>query len=830
MVIAIPEGMEEFLKAKAMLGEHRPIANIRIDGLNAYTSGQWTDNLYLRCDPRDLDHRSAFYDYWAGGSFVTRKDGKILLTYVNASNHNVYLSLLDSEYPIFHAENQPAPNEWVFYTMYSPFVNAPSANTFSRLQKLKNGALLLYIEEYGINLDSGHPNKLMVYKSENGLGTDFELISTPYTYTKPANTLNQSGGGIGIPIELASGRILLPWSGFKTWDSYQDYCLGTSFVSFSDDYGVTWTTRILLDTIYQDTLSVRGIANFNGILFAACYKYYARGSMAFWYSADSGNSWTKMADMPTDGYINIGANDAVYWCNDGFNYWVHYIGDSSENPEGWGIYKLYRRKASLDLPLDTAAYDRIATWEYVSDLLGDDGMEVLWMTEAGNLAFCGTSWYGGGSVVHIMGLLRDPIILPVKSISVNNTKGMASQATVVLDNKGGLYSPDNSGSEYFHVLWPSKEVRIELGYGDESASVFTGLIDQIKMHTWPQDLTLTMRDYMKLALDQKVSQVVGDTRVWNIAYTGETPEFIFRDLAKKAGWSNDRIETGASGMTIEYIQFVHESYADAFQKLAEFCGFEWYADSLGNIWFMYATDRQPQAVSDMKLEGTTMHVIPGIPYGHPAVRHSAIVKSLEGLTTYTEGTDYVVDLGGENKWVKIGRTADSNIGDGDTVNVAIVFAAWVFREGEDIFSLDYTIDDKDVYQYAIALSQDADGNCVWATAQNSSEFYILPQKALFIQADQVASTSEQCMEVARRAIKVMNTKPRESQFVAVGNPYIQVGDCVQVRESSSRISEIYRITTLQHSMVASEGGTGLTEGQPIYASIITCYHYGYAPA
>lgn len=337
--------------------------------------------------------------------------------------------------------------------------------------------------------------------------------------------------------------------------------------------------------------------------------------------------------------------------------------------------------------------------------------------------------------------------IPIKSITIDRSKGSASQATVIIDNKEGMYSPDPIGP-WHEIIWPNTVTRIKLGYGADQQQVFEGYLDELTMSSYPGSITFVARDLSKKALDQMVQWTSGNMTYYGISYLEQTPEYIFRDLAIKAGWADANIHTEVSGISIKEIKFVQEMYADAFQRLIELCGFEWFCDEIGDLYFRKAVEPDPSA-------------------------------------------------------------------------------AYVFTEGVDIFSLDYTISDRELYSRVIVVSQteaneDGESSTVWASVDwSAATYYKLPtQKVLYIQATDLASTTEQCLELANRACAAINPKPRQVTFVAVGNPYLQIGDCIQVIESTSTISEIYRIFALTHNMEA--------EGSPIFATTIQCYHYAAA--
>lgn len=155
--------------------------------------------------------------------------------------------------------------------------------------------------------------------------------------------------------------------------------------------------------------------------------------------------------------------------------------------------------------------------------------------------------------------------------------------------------------------------------------------------------------------------------------------------------------------------------------------------------------------------------------------------------------------------------------------------SYVFKEGEDILSLGYDLDDNAVY-YKVAVygkspdTLDVDGNVteeghvVFADALFSSRVYygILEQKIMKIDA-QEATTVAQCQAIADEAVRLMASRVRICSFEAVAVPWLQCGDYIQVIETSTTISELYRITNL--SFDYSDSGATMS---------ITCYHHSYA--
>jgi hypothetical protein len=148
----------------------------------------------------------------------------------------------------------------------------------------------------------------------------------------------------------------------------------------------------------------------------------------------------------------------------------------------------------------------------------------------------------------------------------------------------------------------------------------------------------------------------------------------------------------------------------------------------------------------------------------------------------------------------------------DTVVVGA--SQYTYHEGQDIVSLGYTISDKDLYAKVVVMGDGVSAE----TAYISAAYYNIPAaKVQYIQAPE-CTTEAECQAIADRAELLMRRRDRICEFVAVANPYLQIGDCITVEETSTTISEIYRITDLQFTM-SPDGG---------FLMSITCYHYSAA--
>lgn len=589
------------------------------------------------------------------------------------------------------------------------------------------------------------------------------------------------------------------------------------------------------------------------------YAYYVYDIVRCYYSTDDGATWTAGGNIGASLFNRLGGasptilplTDTSFvvaaWYSSGTSRWTHFTGngataanyewtwdwDGSSSPGHASFIKIgdkyyMSRIGSADTVIvsefdhDTPILSNFISssdWTDLATITADNSSNCFFVLASEALILQHHQDTAGGlHRISGAGTVISNQRLKVKRIEVARNKGMASDLTLVLDNKNGRYSPDIVGN-WHEVLFPGVELYVEQGYGADLVRTFSGTIDDVIMRHSPgnAELELQCRDGMKLLLDQTITAADGSH---SITYTGQTIEYIVNDLATKAGLTS--ITTEATGITLSTFTTEWESYADAIQRLADMAGFEWYCDELNAFFFVYPTDRQPEQEDTLVLNGTTAVDLTE----YPVVTASIRVYSGTGETgtLYALTTDYVIVEGdSESEWT-IARVAGSTIPDDGAVYVTYVYCAWVFREGEDIVSLDYGISGRDLASTIITHGADADGNEIEATAAYTSAAYynVLTDKIVKIDAPD-ADTEAKCQAIADRQELLMRTKARICQHVAIAVPWLQIGDTIMIIETTTGISEAYRILSMTPRQEAVEGGQ-------TFLMDITTYHYGYSVA
>ena len=387
-------------------------------------------------------------------------------------------------------------------------------------------------------------------------------------------------------------------------------------------------------------------------------------------------------------------------------------------------------------------------------------------------------------------------------------------------NSIGNYSPESGINPTFaNILLPGAAIQAYMGYGSDEVQVFEGAIDDVLVENDSGDcqITLECRDDASLLLDQIVNDG-GSPTLYYLNYVNKLISYIVEDLLAKAGitsYTVDQVNLDA----IAFKTFDRCTYADAIEWCQTISAFELIVDETGHFYFKEATDRQPEKTDEAIVLSGVLNSNISL---YPVVTNSIRVRSAAGGggTLYSSTTDYEITAGTVSTNWKIKRRVGSTISNGATVYVTYVYAAYVFQQGYDIYSLSYKYSRRDIYAKVIVKGLASDGETVTSgtySVSTPSTWGITSQKVLFIDEEGL-DTDAKCLDAANEIGNDMIKKYRECEFAAIAVPWLQVGDCIQVVETSSGISEIYRILSMELESNA--------EGNYMY---ISCLHYGYAP-
>lgn len=630
-----------------------------------------------------------------------------------------------------------------------------------------DGELFLCVNCCALN-DVIYAHKL--YKSPSGNGGDWVYYSTIQTYTASGTFFEGTGESIdkdstGCIKVLSNGRWAIIAGDIVYWYGMTSK---NNAIYVSDDKGITWVKKFTFKyALSSNPLLYNCPKNITEASDGTLYIDYVEAwSIAMFHiakSIDFAETWVDISNVSAENW----GNSSILAFNNKLYLYVSHL-----------QYSCIFEVIDFNLPLSNPVL------EFNSPSNGS----------------CSTMKIVGNKLIvtHDNYVLNIDVIepkVPVKSINISRNKSMAGSLNLVIDNKDGEWSPDNA--VYPNVMFPNTELTVRQGYGTNLVQTFKGLIDRIELTTFPAEIKLSNRDKLKLALDQTIT---GAGNTHTITYNNQTIEYIFADLCSKAGLSVGTVEE--TGLTIAEKTFSWESYADCFSWLADLVGFDFGIDEDGNAYFRKEGNTQPAA------EGEEIYIT----NGKGQIDHYPIVQNSEMLTdgattTYVRDTDYTIDY-------ETGEITSITIAD-SVIYGNYVYAAYTFREGEDIVSLGYTIDDNDLYYEVIVVGKAEDDSVISATAAYPSRDYykILPQKVMKIDVSD-ATTVEQCQAIANRAVELMNSKARIVNFAAIAVPWLQIGDVIRVIESSTTINELYRITDLS----STQDGSG-------YMMQITCYHH-----
>lgn len=750
----IPAEVKELLKSRSMIGADKPSHEVTVNTLPS-SSYDWENTA-------NAWHRPS--TNYAGDLTIAKKsNGKLIV--VNSLQGTFYEGECTME-DLLTKDN--SVSAWLQ-------INIPSNGGYAAVSRVGN-YLFLCVTDKGISGTRSASTKL--YKSPSGNGGDWEYYSTinsiAATWANYTKSVNYNGAG--CIIILSNGRWVIPCGKFGAESGYlyQNYAVYTS-----DDNGLAWTYRMFMrayavwEDYYEQGCPKHVAVDKTGNLFVCNGSNQGGIDLEFYRSIDNGATWVQTLTENTSSW-GIGT----------------YASDFELISSGDGGLYLYCNELSSGYKTRIYKIDNPINYPSVRTIVKDYSVEVTGFTnptmqEIDNELIITKKNY-------VLGISSIIVKLPVKTINVSRNKNMAGSLSLSIDNKNGEWSPDNTVHQ--NVLFPNSEMTVKQGYGAELVQTFKGLIDRVELTTFPQEIKLSHRDMLKKALDQTITS--GTSHV--ITYTVQTVEAIFIDLCSKAGLATGTIET--TGLTLAEKTFSWETYADCFSWLADLVGFEYGADEEGNVYFK--RDAMPSAKEWILTftNGTAQAYA-------PIVKGSETLKTSDEITTYIRETDYTIDY-------ETGEITSITIPDGQVL-MGYVFAVYSFKEGVDIISLGYTIDDNDLYSKVVVYGKDENDAVISAEKEYVSKDYykVLSQKIMKIDVSE-ASTVEQLKAIADRAEMLMRSRVREVTFAAIAVPWLQVGDLIQVVESSTTISEIYRVTDLS-TMMDNNG----------YMMQVTCYHH-----
>ena len=109
------------------------------------------------------------------------------------------------------------------------------------------------------------------------------------------------------------------------------------------------------------------------------------------------------------------------------------------------------------------------------------------------------------------------------------------------------------------------------------------------------------------------------------------------------------------------------------------------------------------------------------------------------------------------------------------------------------------MDDTDIYYGVVAYGVNSDGNGIKGEYYQTSQIFNVQTNKLYKIDVEGVSTVSQLEDIAERVGLASRFRARYADVKAIAVPTVKLGDCVQIIESSSTVSEIYRITELSYS-------------------------------
>lgn len=360
------------------------------------------------------------------------------------------------------------------------------------------------------------------------------------------------------------------------------------------------------------------------------------------------------------------------------------------------------------------------------------------------------------------------------------TKETVSPLELRLNNNDSLLSPYNQDSEYYLLLLQNRRIRLNVGYNGGHVRVFTGYISQVNPNSPPGEIRLRCSSMMKRGRRRKIIDPSTGLRYGKIAGPIALEEVV-KTLAKWAGWPESRIHCDTTGVILEDgWPWSNKDFDVAWEELAGQVGYVVMDDEIGDFHFRFP--RGANTVTEVKtLTGTTPASLANAPIAGGATVTDG------GSTTYSEGTDYLLDLANAT----IQRAPGGTIPDGGSVTITYTPIEWVFEPGQDLSAVEQILDDEDLEysQHFVSrngLTSDYDyPNRVTLGILKGRESWNL------VDGDAEAADMTQIADSYGRAMAATSNRVAWS---SVGIPQRQIRDVVQPYDPILKIKDAYMLT------------------------------------
>lgn len=536
----------ELLKSRKMIGADKFNYELKLEGSEYYSEVKERKTIRVAVNK-------------TGGDFVIRSDGKVLFLYKFGSG--VYLKVIDSENHLMSQEISVTDGT-LFYSCATSHGKRNAS-----LLRLKNGKIWLFIIDIGVT--NGSSMTIKLYESINGLGDDFAYKSTIYEVvrTKGVHSLPDIGKGVESNDNVFINASVVLMDNVLAAETFRLAVFST------DNYGDSWQKKYEDNVAFVDTLKYSYMQNMVSIgyyIFTCVpFQFGAIRNYCF-YSMNGGLSWAKTQAQSVNLDLQVFFNGAI---------------DELFLLQGNKIYKYNKNNAEgISAFFNMYNYDLYCNQDIYHDY---NTMLLGMMTPRGTLHLITDI---RATDIYDLLMIREKYSAQIKASSINISKGRGGANTLSLsvDNSNGSVNPRNQESELYKIINLNKQIIIKQGYGEDLVETFTGLIDSFNMQSYPHTMEIACRDHLKKALDQTITESGSHT----VFFESQPIENIFGYLCYLAGIETGQIDQ--TGINISK-EFSWQSYADAFQFLADLASFEYGADEYGKVYFR--RDFQPDELA-----------------------------------------------------------------------------------------------------------------------------------------------------------------------------------------------------------------------------------------